>query len=183
MKLEIRYRQAQMEDLDGIAELVKNAIVEMESNGIMQWDELYPTNEDFQRDICRKQLYIGSVNNQIAVVFALNKESDEEYQNGRWEEPERPFYVLHRLCVNPKFQNNGVAKSTISYIEDKLIREGIEAIRLDAFSLNPYALKLYGNCGYKEVGMAEWRKGTFYLMEKYLEEKQNEKSILCTGDC
>ncbi len=164
----IEFRQAVREDLESINELVKNAINEMESKGIIQWDEIYPTGENFLQDICKKQLYIGCVDNQIAVIFALNKESDEEYKNGKWEEPGRPFYVLHRLCVNPKLQNNGVAKDTMRYIEDMTVKDGIEAIRLDVFSLNPYALKLYCNCGYKEVGKAEWRKGTFYLMEKYL---------------
>lgn len=40
--------------------------------------------------------------------------------------------------------------------------------RLDAFTENPFALKLYDNLGYSRVGYADWRKGRFYLMEKYL---------------
>jgi ribosomal protein S18 acetylase RimI-like enzyme len=43
---------------------------------------------------------------------------------------------------------------------------GIDTIRLDVFTLNPYALKMYEKSGYIKVGFAHWRKGEFYLMEK-----------------
>ena len=56
----------------------------------------------------------------------------------------------------------------MEHIEKTLKAQGIEAVRLDAFTKNPYALKLYERCGYHNVGMAHWRKGDFYLMEKYL---------------
>ena len=50
---------------------------------------------------------------------------------------------------------------------EKLLRDrGIETIRLDAYSLNPAALRMYDKLGYKKVGKAVWRKGLFYLFEK-----------------
>lgn len=54
------------------------------------------------------------------------------------------------------------------FIETSVKEKGIEAVRLDVFSQNPYALRLYQKCGYQEVGTVQWRKGIFYLMEKYL---------------
>ena len=57
---------------------------------------------------------------------------------------------------------------TMDFIEKVLMEKGIEAIRLDVFSKNPYALKLYEQCGFRKTGEANWRKGKFYLMEKYL---------------
>lgn len=56
----------------------------------------------------------------------------------------------------------------MKYIESKLRNEGIKSIRLDAFTKNPYAIKLYKNLGYNIAGIAEWRMGKFYLMEKCL---------------
>lgn len=47
---------------------------------------------------------------------------------------------MHRLCVNPVFQNRGIAKSALLHIENEL----------KAISIH-----------------ADWRKGKFYLMEKY----------------
>ncbi len=60
---------------------------------------------------------------------------------------------------------------TMEYIEAELCKKEIEAIRLDAFTENPNALKLYKNLGYKIVGYADWRKGRFYLCEKNIKGK------------
>lgn len=164
--MDIEYRVANLNDLDEVCKLVGNAIETMTEHNIPQWDNLYPTREDFRKDIDRSQLYVGLIANRIAVVYVINQEYDEQYENGNWQNKEEPFYVIHRLCVNPDFQNKGVAKSTLLHIEEELRMRGIQAIRLDVFSENPYALKLYNNLDYTKVGHADWRKGRFYLMEK-----------------
>lgn len=164
----IDYRPAREKDLKEIDLLVQNAIHKMEENNIYQWDELYPTKEDFANDIKNGDLYVGMIDSEIAVVFALNQESDEDYKNGAWDCPERTYFVLHRLCVNPVFQNRGVATKTMQYIEGMLRNKGIQAVRLDVFSKNPHSQKLYARAGYVQTGMADWRKGRFYLMEKYI---------------
>ena len=163
----LQYRKAALDDLEEVYNLVTLAINTMVKNNILQWDELYPTKEDFRNDIDNDQLYIGLTDGQIAVVYTLNQECDAEYQNGLWKYPDKPYYVLHRLCVNPDFQNQGIATHTLLHIEAELLKNGIHAIRLDAFSNNPYALKLYDSLHYSQVGYADWRKGRFYLMEKY----------------
>lgn len=164
----IDYRTADGKDLEEIVLLVQNAIRRMEDNNIHQWDELYPAAEDFENDIKNGDLYVGTIDEEIAVVFALNRECDEDYKNGEWVHPEKSYYVIHRLCVNPAFQNRGVAARTMHYIEDMLKDRGIQAIRLDVFCNNPYSQKLYAGAGYAKTGTVEWRKGKFYLMEKYI---------------
>lgn len=52
------------------------------------------------------------------------------------------------------------------HIENELRKKNIETIRLDAFSENIYAIKMYEKLGYVNVGEANWRKGKFYLLEK-----------------
>lgn len=163
----IKYRKATPNDIEEICRIVHAAVNAMERNHIFQWNDLYPTKEDFQEDVDKSQLYVGLVNGQIAVVYTLNQKCEKEYENGKWKYKDEPFYIVHRLCVNPAFQNKGIAKSTLLYIEKQLIEMGIHVIRLDVFSNNPFALRLYHSLGYSEVGYADWRKGRFYLMEKY----------------
>ncbi len=166
--MEISYRVASIDDIDDIFQLVENAIKQMEFESIHQWDSVYPTIEDFSNDIRKNELYIGIINNKIAVVYALNKEYDEQYQNGEWQYIGNSFIVIHRLCVSPDFQNKGIAHTTLLHIESELSILGIKAIRLDVFCENPYALKLYSNNDYHKVGNAHWRKDDFILMEKLL---------------
>lgn len=166
--MDIVYRQGSMADLPDIETLVAEAVAQMEAHGIHQWDDLYPVREDFQKDIAEKNLYVGHVNGDLVVVYALNRECDAEYENGQWKDASKPFCVLHRLCVSPGYQNQGVAGKTMAHLEQEAKADGTAAIRLDVFTENPYALKLYQHCGYEKTGRANWRKGAFDLMEKYL---------------
>lgn len=136
----IKYRKAMPNDIEEIYSIVHAAVDAMERDNIFQWDDKYPTQEDFQEDIDESQLYVGLVDGQIAAVYALNQKYDKEYENGKWKYKDEPFYIVHRLCVNPTFQNKGI---------------------------NPFALRLYNSLGYSEVGYTDWRKGRFCLMEKY----------------
>ncbi|MDO5572767.1 MAG: GNAT family N-acetyltransferase [bacterium] len=166
--MNIQYRQGMMEDLDGVFALVQAAVADMNQNGIPQWDEIYPDRGILEEDILKKQLFIGTIEGQMAVIYVLNQECDPEYQDGKWRYPEDSFNIIHRLCVNPAFQGMGVGRQTEQHIEQVLIQKGIQSIRLDAFTKNPHALRMYEKLGYEIVGHADWRKGRFYLMEKHL---------------
>lgn len=164
--MEIKYQIANVNDLDEIYNLVKSAIDSMIKQNIFQWDDLYPNMDDFRQDINKNQLHIGLVDNR-AVIYVLNQECDNEYKNGNWKYKHQPFYIIHRLCVHPIFQNQGITKTTLMHIEEEVRALGIHSIRLNVFSENPFALKLYHHYGYSKTGDVNWRKGKFYLMEKH----------------
>lgn len=160
--------KATKEDVVKIFEFVKSAIKIMDKQGISQWDEIYPTPNDFENDASKNQLYIAKIDERIAACFTLNKECDEEYKNGNWTYTGSDFCVIHRLCINPDFQNKGIGKEVCLEIEKILKNNGVKAIKLDCFTQNPFALKLYKKLDYKEVGFADWRKGRFVFMEKII---------------
>lgn len=165
---EIKIRKATLKDLNIVFQIFKTAIKVMDSNCILQWDDIYPDKDILNKDIQKEEMFLGEIEGKIVSVFVLNQEYEEEYDNGNWKHVESKFAVIHRLCVNPIFQNKKIGTKTVNKIEEMLRQNGIESIRLDAFSLNPYALKLYKNLGYIKVGKVEWRKGQFYLFEKLL---------------
>ena len=92
----------------------------MEKNNIYQWSDVYPTEEDFMEDIKNHHMEVGMIDNKIAVIYTVNKEYDNQYLNGKWRMLHGEFRVIHRLCVNPEFQNKGLAKEAISHIEIRL---------------------------------------------------------------
>jgi ribosomal protein S18 acetylase RimI-like enzyme len=164
----MKIKPAKMEDLNIIDEIYKSATENMIKNNIFQWDEIYPNKNILENDILKNQMYKIILDNDIVSVFVLNKEYDKEYSNGNWEYNGGEFMVLHRLCVNNKCQNKGFGTKTMLCIEKYLKNSGIKSIRLDTFSKNPIALKLYNKLEYKKTGIANWRKGVFYLFEKIL---------------
>ena len=166
--MQIKYRLGCMEDLDEICRMVNNAVNKLIENNIFQWDEIYPTEVDFREDINKKELYVGVVDGQIVVTYTINHEYDEEYKKGKWKYEDIPYCVVHRLCVNPDFQNRGIGRHTLLHIEEQMLFNGIQAIRLDAFTQNPYSLKMYNSLDYSFAGYVNFRKGKFCLLEKYL---------------
>ena len=164
----MEYSKANINQLDEIFSLYSNAIITMEKADIHQWDEVYPNKEVLAEDIAKNQMYIGKLGQKIAVCFVLSEECDEEYKNGAWKYPDARFNVIHRICVNPEFQNRGIAAKTLDYIEKLSKSQGYETIRMDCYTLNPYSQKLYNKAGYSVTGYADWRKGRFELREKKL---------------
>ena len=171
MESNIYYRLAAESDLDEIVALVKSAIAVMDRQGILQWDEVYPAREDLLRDIQLSSLFVGERDcgsgKRIAVIYVLNTECYEGYETAVWQCNDG-YRVIHRLCVHPDFQNQGIARQTLAHIEQEAARLGATSLRLDVFSQNPFSLRLYEHAGYRKTGEAQWRKGLFYLMEKVL---------------
>jgi len=168
MDNEISIRVANIQDLEKICMLFEKAVHFMNENEIHQWDELYPNQEIIREDILNSQMYLGEIENQAASVIVINQQCDEQYKNGDWKYTESSFMVTHRLCVNPHFQRQGIGTKTMQIIEDMLKNSGIKAIKLDAFSLNPSALRMYEKLGYRKTGEVNWRTGLFYLYEKLI---------------
>ncbi len=166
MNMEITIRKADIWDLDAVTDIFKKAVQVMNENNILQWDEIYPDREVLTEDIRKGEMYLGVIKDEIASVFVVNDEFEEQYNDGKWNYRESTFAILHRLCVNPLFQNKGVGCKTLSLMEKMLKELGIEAVRLDAFSQNPYALRMYEKLGYIKTGEVNFRKGLFYLYEK-----------------
>lgn len=162
------FKKATLLDLNEIYEMFSSAVEAMEIECIFQWDDIYPDKAVLSDDISKGQMFIGILNGEICSAFVINKEYDDEYGNGNWNYSGDNFKIIHRLCVNPKYQNIGIGKMTMNYIENKLAKSGVASVRLDVFSENPHAIRLYKGLGYNAVGTALWRKGIFYLMEKIL---------------
>lgn len=174
----MNYTHATTTHIDEIMSLYGAATAAMKQQGIHQWDDIYPDYQTIADDITKNQMFIGTINNKIAVCFALSGECDEQYKNGKWKFPDSKFCVIHRLCVSPEFQHQGIASQTMVYIKTLCKSVGYDSIRLDCFTLNPYSKRLYDKSGYKIVGYADWRKGRFELRKKGI--KLNSWCDICT---
>lgn len=170
--MELIFRKAVFCDAEPIFTFVKNAVDIMISQKIFQWDEIYPTRKDFEQDIKKGEAFLAEINcenhKKIAAVYVLNKESDEAYKTAKWNYCGKNYIVIHRFCVNPEFQNKGIGFKVCLHILEQAKNSGIESVRLDVFTQNPYSLKLYKKLGFKTTGYANWRKGKFFLQEKIL---------------
>lgn len=164
--------KANIDDYQEIIDLYKQAIIHMNSQGIYQWDfNCYPTKNDLYDDIINDEMLVLKRNVKIVAAVVLNCEQDESYADVEWKFTNCKVGVVHRLCVSPDFQNQGIGRIIMKLSEDYFLEKEIKSIRLDAFSQNPYALKLYKKLGFEKRGEVEFKMGIFYFYEKYIEKE------------
>ena len=161
-------RKAEKGDLPAVFRLFEQVKGELFRQGIDQWDDRYPTEEDLRGDIEAGSLWLKEVQGEIYGAVVLNSYCDEEYEQGAWRETSGNFRVIHRLCVAPAYGGRGVGRQLLEESEQLVKSWGVRSVRLDVFSQNPPALHLYEKAGYWSTGTADWRKGRFYLMDKIL---------------
>jgi GNAT superfamily N-acetyltransferase len=154
-------------DVDGAMALVRDCISAMLRQSIDQWDEVYPNRSTWLGDARERTLYVASHEaGPLVAAFVLNEFQDAEYAAVPWTICPARVAVLHRLLVHPSHQNRGVATTLVRYAEGRALELGYDAIRLDAFTRNPAALRLYHRLGYRDAGAVTLRKGVFRCFEK-----------------
>ncbi len=154
-------------DIEAVAAIFRRAIDAMDAKGIYQWDDIYPNKAILESDISSGEMRLVCDDERITGAVVLNDRQDAEYTQGDWFFRE-PAAVVHRLCIDPAYQHHGYGRQTIGLAEAALRDCGFQSVRLDAFSQNPYALRLYQSLGYRKAGEVHYRKGLFYLYEKSL---------------
>lgn len=163
----ILLRPAQAHDINTVAAIFRRAISDMNTRFIFQWDGWYPSEETLRLDIENGFMYLVCQGTETIGAIVLNEQIEDEHAHGCWTCAE-PAAVVHRLCIDPPYQHQGLGKQAMLQAELMLKEQGFKSVRLDAFSQNPYALRLYDSLGYRRVGDTHLRNGLFYLFEKSL---------------
>lgn len=158
-------RLARMEELDALLDLVKATVRDLDSQGIYQWDEIYPDRPTLLKDIELQELRVIEVDGRIAGMIAINEVQSPGYETVPWSYHGRVL-VVHRLIVDPRYQRQKLGSQLMDCAEREAAREGYDTIRLDAFTENPAALAFYKGRGYRQVGTVPFRKGHFHCFEK-----------------
>jgi ribosomal protein S18 acetylase RimI-like enzyme len=81
-----------------------------------------------------------------------------------------PALVVHRLCVDPAYQGNGLGSQLMDFAEAHAKQNTYVSIRLDAYAGNPRAVWLYERRGYRKAGQVYFPRRTlpFFCFEKIL---------------
>ncbi|MCY4561620.1 MAG: GNAT family N-acetyltransferase [Flavobacteriaceae bacterium] len=138
-------------DLPEIDRIMVACRESMISRGIYQWNEFYPNQNVYIRDIQRKELWVLKSNSKIIGVVACSSLKDKEYKDIEWIISDSSHYYVHRLMVDPVVQKKGYGRKLMHFIEDMAIKNGVASIRLDTFSQNKSNQKFYQDLGYVQL--------------------------------
>lgn len=160
-------RPAHVGDLDAVIAIIQKAIGHMDNQGILQWDEIYPSNLILKIDIELKQMHVIENEGRVCGCITLNEEQAPEYSDVPWSYPGKAL-VVHRLTIDPEHQGEKLATRLMDFAEKEAASKGYNVIRLDAFTKNPAAVALYEGRDYRNAGTVLFRKGFFFCYEKKL---------------
>ena len=159
-------RKLMMPDVESAYSLLSEAGKALYDSGIDQWDEMYPARNDVENDILNGECFGLFSDNQLTSCMTLNRFNDPEYKAVSFACADASALTIHRLAVAPSCQGRGLAAGMIDFAEHYAGALGFSSLRLDVFSSNPAAIRLYERMGYQRRGMINFRKGKFYLYEK-----------------
>lgn len=158
-------------DIERSFEIITSAAADLKSRHIYQWDDIYPTPDDIRKDIEKKQAFGYFIEDDLAGYVALNQETPAEYSDVSFKYDARQALTVHRLTVDPLYQNRGIGRKLMIFSEEFARENGYTSIRLDAFSQNQKAIRFYHHLKYTEAGKVYFRKGVFHIFEKYILHK------------
>lgn len=165
----IMIRKANPADIKGIMEIIKETIVQMHSYGNTQWDENYPQEKDFLKDIQKGDLYICEQEGNLAGFICINKIEPAEYIDLPWSLQETSL-VVHRMAVNPIFRKRGIGTELMQFTDELALINNIRYLKTDTYSINTKMNAMFIKCGYKLVGEMSFlsKEKPFYCYEKIL---------------
>jgi ribosomal protein S18 acetylase RimI-like enzyme len=157
-------------DFERILSLLKSCTAHMQSQGIFQWNDYYPTPAIIEADLQEGTLYLLREDSDMRGMIVLNEAQSPEYAQLHWSVDEGRHLVVHQLAVSPRWQRQGIAARLMEFAEDHASQHRYTSIRLDAYSGNPGALALYEHRGYHKVGELFFprRELPFYCYEKVI---------------
>jgi GNAT superfamily N-acetyltransferase len=145
-------RLARTTDLPQLMELVRRAVPLMRAAGNLQWDDAYPNEDIFARDIDLDELWLAeSANGDIIGVAAITTDQSPEYAGVGWNIHELAI-VIHRLAVDPEHRGLGIAAALMEHAEQVARGREIPRLLVDTSAENETAQRLILRCGYKYAG-------------------------------
>ncbi|MBM7542908.1 GNAT family N-acetyltransferase [Amphibacillus cookii] len=142
-------RKANPKDIENIMSIVKLVVEVMHAQGSQQWDEAYPTAEDYQRDLSRDELYVFEEEGVIHGVCTISKRGHQEYPLINWSS-QQPALTIKRLAVSPSYRGKGVADQFFQFAEN-LAKSLGRHLNTDTFAHNHFAQRLFQRHGYQFV--------------------------------
>lgn len=126
-------RKATINDKPQVLKIYKEAQEFIKSYNSPQWQDGYPNEKSFIKDIKHGTIYVNEIDNVIVgVATFLDYEKTYEVIDGKWLNDE-DYIVIHRIATTTSKLGKGHAKDFIDYLENEL---NVKNIKIDTHELN-----------------------------------------------
>ncbi|WP_067837593.1 GNAT family N-acetyltransferase [Amphibacillus sediminis] len=160
-------RKAAQIDMNAIMVMIKRVVEVMNAQGSQQWDESYPSQADYQKDLKRGELYVLENQDIIRGVCTISKRGHQEYHLINWSHDE-PAWTIKRIAIDPDYRGQGAADQFLAFAEQLAVDSGVNYLTTDTYSENEYAQRLFKRHGFQFVEVREYENEQLVYFEKKL---------------
>ena len=152
----LRYdcRLATAGDMDALLAIAADARAFMKECGVNQWQNGYPSEEDFAEDIERGALWLFTHEEEPAGCVAVCPWPEADYESliGRWLTEGDGYGAIHRVAVRKPYRSRGLAREMMQLGEDLLRARGYASVRIDTHRNNTAMRKMLEKRGFSCCG-------------------------------
>lgn len=161
-----------------VGEIYANCARHMNDKGLYNWTSEYPSVKEAIIDQEKGILYGIYDEDTLIGVISLDQTPAQEYRTVAWKYPIEESLCVHRVAVDPHFRRRGAAGKLLKYADAMASERGLNAIRIDSFSKNHRAVRLYLKHGYELRGEIYYEKKDervrgipFHCLEKIIKKE------------
>ena len=160
-------RLSRTNDLQAIMSIIAYAQRYLASLHIDQWQDGYPTEAQFLKDMQHQESYVVLDDDQKVMatyMFSTRKEPTYDQIEGQWLTSATTTYgVIHRIAVAEHAINKGIAKQILGHCEKELQSQNITAMRIDTHADNKGMQHILKKLGYTYCGIITLTSGALRL--------------------
>ena len=152
------YRKARQDEIDDVMIAVEDAreLLRLQGNG--QWQDGYPNEADFRKDIEGGRLFAvyepGHPERLVGVAAFTYYESDYDHlYEGAWK-TDLPYMVMHRVAIKKEYRGQGYGKKLFQAFIAQAMEEGYRSLRIDTHEGNGIMRHLIAEAGFDYCGKA-----------------------------
>lgn len=170
----MKIRRTEEKDIKRMMEIVGQAQQYMREQGIDQWQNGYPTEEVFEKDVENQMSYVLEEDENVIGMFAfavMEEPTYREIYEGQWKQ-DGDYGVIHRVAVDNQFKGAGLGGKMVEYAVNACLAQNIKTLRIDTHRDNRSMQNMLCKNGFE-------RRGIIYLAdgaERIAFEKECKKT-------
>ncbi len=148
-------RLAAKEDIPRLLEITEQASAYLRECGVDQWQNGFPNETVFRRDIDAGGCWLFTHEGEAAGVISLYMTPEPSYADidGAWLTDGTAYATIHRVAVKSAYRGRGLADEMMQLCEDLALGRGYVSIRVDTHADNLSMQALLKRRGYTRCGV------------------------------
>ncbi|MCF0110464.1 MAG: GNAT family N-acetyltransferase [Erysipelotrichaceae bacterium] len=133
---------------------VRQAQEYLKSQGVNQWQNGYPAENDLQKDIRNGYSYVYIEEGEVVALATLVEGIEPTYNTieGKWI-TDGPYVTIHRIAIRNDKKGRGIGGSFVDYAAVLATQTGCKSIRIDTHCENISMQRMIQKNGFTYCGI------------------------------